>query len=341
VNQRSVQLGRSKVRVSPLCLGTHQLGGDWGPEIAGAERALRVAVERGITFFDTATSYGGGRANAAAARALGEVLRTRRAEVQLCAKIGLRQDPERAAGKVRDASPAFLAAELEATLRTCSTDYVDIVVLHFPDPDTPVAETAGALADFVQSGKARAVGLSNCTPEEMDAYRAHVDVAAAQFPFSILAAEPGASIAAYCRGHGLTSLAWAPLAQGLLTSSPPKPGRLQHGDYRQYTPWFNDGGWQARLAAVQRLAGIAASLEISLPQLALSWLVACEPTLVPVVGVQTTEQLDDNLGFLDVRLSADTMAAVAAAVAGLEPMSLLDAIPRSAEASRWSQRSIR
>jgi aryl-alcohol dehydrogenase-like predicted oxidoreductase len=339
VNQRSVQLGGSEVRVSPLCLGTHQLGGDWGPETAGAERALRMAVERGITFFDTATSYGAGRANSAAARALGEVLRTRRAQVQLCAKIGLRQDPQRAAGKVRDGSPAFLSAELEATLRTFGTDYVDIVILHFPDPDTPAADTAGALAGFVRSGKARAVGLSNCLPAEMDAYRAHVDIAAAQFPFSILAAEPGAEIAAYCRRHGLTGLVWAPLAQGLLTTSPPKPGRLQHGDYRQYTPWFNDGGWQARLAAAQRLADIAASVEISLPQLALAWLVA-DASLVPVVGVQSTEQLSDNLGFLDVQLSADTMAAVAEAVTGLEPMSLLDAIPRSAEASRWSQRAV-
>jgi aryl-alcohol dehydrogenase-like predicted oxidoreductase len=326
---RRVRLGGSDVRVSPLCLGTHQLGGDWGPEIAGAEGALRVAIGRGVTFFDTASSYGAGRANAAVARALGGMLRTQRSEVQLCAKIGLRPDPGRAAGKVRDASPAFLTAELDTTLRAFGTDYVDVVILHFPDPDTPAAETADALAGFVKSGKARAVGLSNCTPAEIAAYRAHVDVVAVQFPFSILAAQPGAEIAAYCRQNGLTGLVWAPLAQGLLTASPPKPGNLQRGDYRQHTPWFNDGGWPARIAAAQRLADIAAGLEISLPQLALAWLVACEPSLIPVVGVQDTRQLDDNLGFLDVKLSADTMATVAEAVAGLEPMSLLDAIPRS------------
>ena len=122
--------------------------------------ALRGAVEWGITFFDTASSYGAGQANAVVARALGELLRTRRAEVQLCAKVGLRRDDQVAAGKVRDASPQFLAAEVDQTLAALGTDYIDVIMLHFPDPDTPPAETAAALAEIVKSGKARAVGLS-------------------------------------------------------------------------------------------------------------------------------------------------------------------------------------
>ncbi|MDQ7910828.1 aldo/keto reductase [Phytohabitans sp. ZYX-F-186] len=321
--------------MSALCVGTHQLGGDWGPDTDAAKDAVRAAFDRGITFFDGAASYGNGRADAAFAEAMRDILRGRRDEIVLCAKVGLRHDDSAASRRVRDASAGFLRESLDGTLRTLGTDHVDVVMLHFPDPSTGLDETAAALTGLVDSGRARAIGVSNVTPAELTAFAGRAKLSVAQFPFSVLAREPGGSIAATCDRLGIAGMAWAPLAQGFLTDHPPAPADLPEGDYRRYTPWFNDGHWGARFAFAGRFRDLASGYGLRASQVALAWIRQVAPCVVPVFGVQSQKQLLENLGCLDVVLDDAGLAAIGALADDVPPMDLLDAIPRPDRTSRW------
>ena len=178
-----VILGRSGLKVSPICFGTWELGGEWGVyDDKAATAAIHRARELGINFFDTAQGYGFGESEQVLGRALADELRSHREEVVVATKGGLRQHAGRLA---RDASRDWLRAGVDASLQALNVDVIDLYQVHWPDPTTPFAETAEALAELVETGKLRHVGVSNFDPQQMAALAEHGPLETLQPPYDM------------------------------------------------------------------------------------------------------------------------------------------------------------
>src|SRR3954447_14859796 len=208
------QLGQTSLHVSTLSYGTWQFGGDWGSfEAREAQAAIRQALDLGITFFDTAQAYGFGLAERVLGEALQPELKTQRDKIILATKGGLRQEGDKV---VRDASAGWLRQGVEQSLRNLGVDYIDLYQLHWPDPQTPIEETASALAQLAQEGKIRYVGLSNFDVEQMQAFARIRKIDTLQPPYDLFRRDIERAILPYCQQHGIGVLVYGPLAHGLL-----------------------------------------------------------------------------------------------------------------------------
>ncbi|MFV2109742.1 aldo/keto reductase [Micromonospora sp. LOL_015] len=309
-----LRLGSGGPLVSRLCLGTWALSGLWGGQIEPAVQAVRRAFDLGINFFDTAHAYGGGAAEAGLARGLGDLLRDHRSELVIATKGGLQNQ---GSSVVRNSDPEFLRTSLVASLRSLGTDYVDLFLVHWPDTTIPLAETAGVLAGFVEEGLVRRVGVSNFTVGQMAEFG---PVAVAQVPYSLLARHIEHETLPYCQAAGVPVMGWSPLAHGLLTGAL-RPGHaFAHDDWRAYSPVFQGDRFATAVAVVDRLAAFAADRGISIAQLALAWVLHHPAAVVPVVGAQVPEHLEDSLRALGVRLSEADLAELDQIVADAPPV---------------------
>src|SRR5438445_11754736 len=191
------RLGRSGLNVSRIAFGTWQLGGDWGAtDEPAAIRAIRHAYDRGINFFDTAQGYGFGASEQLLAKAIHG---SPRESVVIATKGGLR--PLGGPRVERDASAAWIRKGVDDSLRALATDYIDLLQVHWPDPNTPFAETAGALAELVMAGKVHHVGVSNFDPQQMDEFSRTLPVETLQPPYSIFHRDVEAEILPYAKAH--------------------------------------------------------------------------------------------------------------------------------------------
>jgi aryl-alcohol dehydrogenase-like predicted oxidoreductase len=317
-------LGAGGPLVSRLCLGTWALSGLWGGQVEPAVRAVRRAFDLGVNFFDTARAYGEGAAEAGLARGLGDLLRTHRSEVVIATKGGL-QNQENSV--VRNSDPEFLRTSLVASLRSLGTDYVDLFLVHWPDATIPLAETAGVLAGFVEEGLVRQVGVSNFTVGQMAEFG---PAAVTQVPYNLLARKVERDILPHCQVAGVPVMGWSALAHGLLTGAL-RPGHaFAHDDWRAYSPVFQGDRFAAVVAVVDRLAAFAADRGISVAQLALAWVLHHPAGVVPVIGAQVPEHVEDSLRALEVRLSEADLAELDQIVAAAPPV-LPDTEPPSRE----------
>lgn len=211
---QTVTLGAAGLEVTPIAYGTWQFGGDWGPvDEQAAIAAIQHARSLGINFFDTAQAYGFGRSERLLGQALAADLRSARASVVIAIKGGLRMDGEKL---VRDASPAWLRKGVKASLDALGTDYIDLYQVHWPDPATPIAETASALADLVGEGLIRHVGVSNYTAAQINEFSAALPVETIQPPYHLFRRDIEADLLPYAAAHHIGVLAYGPLAHGLL-----------------------------------------------------------------------------------------------------------------------------
>src|SRR5215831_8013050 len=211
---QTVTLGASHLEVTPIAYGTWQFGGDWGPvDEQAAAAAISGARSAGINFFDTAQAYGFGRSERLLGRALAADLRSARDSVVIATKGGLRMDGDRL---VRDASPAWLRKGVEASLEALGTDYIDLYQVHWPDPATPIGETAAALAELVREGLIRHVGVSNYTTDQITEFAAVLPAATVQPPYHLFRRDIEADLLPYAQAHHIGVLAYGPLAHGLL-----------------------------------------------------------------------------------------------------------------------------
>lgn len=282
------------LQVSAVGLGCNNFG--WRIDAAATAAVVHAALDAGINFFDTADIYGGGQSEEFLGRALGR----RRDEVLIATKFGMRMDEQR-----RGARPEYVRQAVKDSLRRLGTDRIDLYQLHQPDPQTPVAETLGALDELVRAGKVREIGCSNFSEEQLRA--AAVREGAARFAsvqneYSLMHREPEAGVIPECVRAGIAFIPYFPLANGLLT-----------GKYRRGQPHPEGSRAQAgfgpkvftdrNLALVESLARFAESRGHAMLELAVSWL-AVQPAVASVIaGAKTPEQVKANASAASWRLS--------------------------------------
>jgi aryl-alcohol dehydrogenase-like predicted oxidoreductase len=299
-----IRLGRSELRVSRIAFGTWQLGGDWGAtDETAAIAAIRHAVDTGINFFDTAQGYGFG----ASERLLAKALAGRpRDHVVIATKGGLR--PASGGGIERDASPAWVRRGVDESLRALGTDYIDLYQIHWPDPKTPFADTAAALADMRQAGKIRHVGVSNFDEEQMDAFSATLPVETLQPPYHLFRRDIEASILPYTRAHDIGVLAYGPLAHGLLSGTMMAGTTFAPGDWRASSDMFRGEPYRRNLRVVDALQRFAEfELGTTISQLAIAWVLANPAVQVAIVGTRNLRHVDDAISAAGLKLDAAAM----------------------------------
>ena len=307
--------------VPAMGYGAMEVAGAYAPcDDDAADRALDAAITVGCTFVDTSDSYG------ASERQLGRLLtRSRRESVQVSTKFGLRVPngepvhPHRvpwSASTFRvNAEPGLVRGYLDASLRRLGTEYVDLWSPHFPDPEVPIEETIGAVAELVSAGLVRHVGLSNPTAEDLRRAQAEHPIAAVQVQWSMWhPIDP--ALLARCTETGVGIVAWAPMGRGFLTGTLNEVG--DH-DYRQNVERLTGANLETNNERFAPVRAIAADLGITPAQLALAWLLYQHPAVVPIPGSRSPTRIAENASASSVALDADTLARVDAALAAFVP----------------------
>lgn len=284
-----ILIGNSGLETSRIGLGTWAIGG-WmwgGTDEAQSIATIRFAVERGVTLIDTAPVYGFGRSEEIVGKALAEGGLRRR--VTLATKLGISWKD----GKpFRDASPARIRQEIEDSLRRLRTDFIDLYQVHWPDPQTPIAETAGTLEDLRREGKIRAIGVSNYGPAQMDAFRAVAKLDSVQSPYNLFEREIEADVLPYAKRTGLTVLSYSALCRGLLSGTMSTQRKFTGDDLRKIDPKFQGARFRQYLAAVERLQTLARNrYGKSVLALAVRWVLDQGPTIA-LWGARNPQQLD-------------------------------------------------
>ncbi|MGE3284630.1 MAG: aldo/keto reductase [Pseudonocardia sp.] len=296
--------------VSALGLGCMGMSYAYGPpDRAEALATLHRALDRGVTFLDTADVYAAG----ANEELLAEVLETRRAEVTLATKFGILAGPDRYSRGV-DASPARVRAAIAASLARLRVDHVDLYYLHRPDPQVPIEDTVGAMAELVAAGKVRHLGLSEASAATVRRAAAVHPITALQSEWSVFSRDVEDEIVPVCRELGIGLVPYSPLGRGMLTG---RLGTLGDDDFRRTLPRFQGENLERNLDAVTVVRAVAAEHEATPGQVALAWLLAQgddRAAVVPIPGTKRRRYLEENLGALDVVLTAADRARLDALV---------------------------
>lgn len=314
---QNIRLGRTGLGVSRIAFGTWELGGDWGAtDEAAVIVAIRHAVDSGINLFDTAQGYGFG----ASERLLAKALEGRpRDSVVIATKGGLRPSAE--GGVERDASPAWVRRGVDESLRALETDYIDLYQVHWPDPKTPFAETAAALADLKGAGKIRHVGVSNFSREEVEAFSAALQVETVQPPYHLFRRDIEASILPYTRAHDIGVLAYGPLAHGLLSGAMTVETKFAPGDWRASSDLFQGEPYRRNLRIVEALQRFAeVELGTTVSQLAVAWVLSNPAVQVAIVGTRNPRHVDDAIAAADIKLDASALRRIDEIVAAEVPV---------------------
>lgn len=308
---RAVQLGETGPKVFPIALGCMGMSGMYGPtDDAESVRTIQAALERGVNLIDTGDFYGMGHNELL----VGKALAGRRDQAILSVKFGAMRGPDGSWSGL-DTRPAAVKNFVAYSLKRLGVDVIDIYRPARLDPAVPIEDTVGAVADLVKAGYVRHIGLSEVGSETIRrAHRVH-PIADLQIEYSLASRGPEADIFPTLVELRMSATLYGVLSRGLLSGSKPQ-GK---GDFRAHLPRFTGDDGARNQTVVDGLARLARERDMTAGQLAVSWVLARQPTLVPVVGARTRTQLDDVLGALDRPLSPDDLAAIDAlggAVAG-------------------------
>jgi aryl-alcohol dehydrogenase-like predicted oxidoreductase len=302
-----MMIGASGVTTSRIGLGTWAIGG-WmwgGADEAQSIATIRSAIERGVTLIDTAPVYGFGVAEEVVGKALAEG--GLRDKVQIATKVGLSWKD---AKPFRDSSPARIRQEIEASLRRLRTEVIDLYQVHWPDLETPIAETAEALGELRREGKIRAIGVSNFSPAQIDAFSAVAALDAVQPPYNLFEREIEADVLPHAKAAGLTVLAYGALCRGLLAGRITAQTVFTGDDLRKQDPKFQGERFRQYLSAAEALKTLARErFGKSLPALAVRWILDQGPTIA-LWGARRPAQLapvDEVAGW---RIDAASMAKI-------------------------------
>ncbi|WP_300753236.1 aldo/keto reductase [Janthinobacterium sp.] len=302
-------IGNSGLRSSALGLGCMGMSEFYGAtDEAQSLATLEAALDAGVTLFDTADAYGFGHNE----QLLGRFLRGRRQQALVATKCGLAREPGAYARRI-DNSPAYIRQACEASLVRLGVETIDLYYLHRLNLETPLEESMGALAQLVQEGKIRAVGLCEVSAATLLRAAAIHPVAAVQSEYSLWSREPEQGVLDACRQVGASFVAYSPLGRGFLTGAIVATASLDEGDFRQMNPRFAPDNLPYNLAIVEMLRQLAISKHCTPAQLALAWLLAQGENIIAIPGTKRIAYLQDNLGALQVTLSTAELALIGAA----------------------------
>ncbi|MDQ2148719.1 aldo/keto reductase [Alcaligenaceae bacterium A4P071] len=303
------------LQVSALGLGCMGLSHGYGSAIerTTAIQLIRSAFERGITFFDTAQIYG----PFINEEVVGEALAPMRDKVVIATKFGFDlSSPDDL--KTLNSRPEHIRRSVDASLKRLRTDMIDLLYQHRVDPNVPIEDVAGAVSDLIAQGKVRHFGLSEAGAQTIRRAHAVQPVTALQSEYSLWWREPEADILPTLEELGIGFVPFAPLGKGFLTGTIDESTKFDAGDFRSTVPRFSEEARHTNLALVELLGSIAARHRISRAQLALAWLLAQKPWIVPIPGTTKLHRLDENVGAADVLLTADDLSEIRAAVSSVK-----------------------
>jgi aryl-alcohol dehydrogenase-like predicted oxidoreductase len=264
---------------------------------------IHRALELGVNFLDTADMYGWGDNE----QLVGRAIAGRRDEVVLATKFGIVRDPDDPAKRGVNGRPEYVRASIEGSLRRLGTDHVDLYYQHRVDPDTPIEETVGAMAELVQEGKVRTIGLSEAGPETIRRAHAVHPIAAVQSEYSLWSRDVEDAVLPTLKELGIGLVAYSPLGRGFLTGAIKSIDDLEPHDYRRFSPRFQGENFQKNLDLVAVIERLAAEKGCTPAQLGLAWVLAQWEHIVPIPGTKRRERLEENVGALDVTLTEEDL----------------------------------
>jgi aryl-alcohol dehydrogenase-like predicted oxidoreductase len=302
---RNRKLGNSNLEVSALGLGCMGMSANYGPPADRKEMIglIRTAVDRGVTFFDTAESYGPFTNE----ELVGEALAPIRGQVVIATKFGHDLDPETGLRRGRNSRPEHIKQVAEASLKRLKTDVIDLFYQHRGDPNVPIEDVAGAVKDLIQQGKVKHFGLSEAAATTVRRANAIQPVTAVQSEYSLWARDPEAEVLPTCEELGIGFVPWSPLGQGFLTGKVDAVMAFDTRDIRSVFPRFTPEARKANQPIVDLVRDIARRKKVTPAQLALAWLLAQKPWIVPIPGTRRLERLDENLGAVAIQFSSDDL----------------------------------
>jgi aryl-alcohol dehydrogenase-like predicted oxidoreductase len=294
-----------KLPVSAMGLGCMGMSEFYGPaDEAEAIATIHRALDLGVTLLDTADMYGPYTNE----ELIGRAIRGRRDQVVLATKCGIVRNPNDRALRGINGRPEYIRAACDGSLRRLGVDRIDLYQLHRVDPQVPIEESVGAMAELVRAGKTRFIGLSEAGPQTLRRAHATHAITSLQSEYSLWSRDPEEAVLPTCRELGIGFMPYSPLGRGFLSGRIKRFEDLAADDFRRYSPRFQGDNFAKNLALVARVEELATAKGCTAAQLALAWVLAQGDDVVPIPGTKRRQYLEENLGALSVRLSAEDLA---------------------------------
>ncbi len=304
---KQVSLGNQGLKVSQMGLGCMGMSDFYGAfDDTESIGVIHFALEQGLNFLDTADMYGVGRNEELIAKAI----KGKRDQFVIATKFGNVRDPQTGAFLGVNGKPEYVRAACEASLRRLEVDHIDLYYQHRVDPNVPIEDTVGMMAELVKDGLVRYLGLSEAAPATIRRAQAVHPISALQTEYSLWSREPEDEILPVCRELGIGFVPYSPLGRGFLTGQIKSVEDFAQDDFRRHNPRFQGENFNKNLELVAKVQALAEQKKCTPGQLALAWLYAQGNDIVPIPGTKRVKYLEENIGALNVSLSAEDLAAL-------------------------------
>jgi aryl-alcohol dehydrogenase-like predicted oxidoreductase len=309
-------LGTSDIQISPVAFGAWPIAAVTSVDVNDADSiaTIKAALANGVNFLDTAYCYGpAGESENLIRQALGELPSDLREQTVIATKGGIHYNDQRQ--QEQDAGPETLARECDESLARLGVDHVALYYLHAPDPKVPLAESAGAVARIVTSGKARLAGASNCSLEQLREFHAICPLSAVQLPYNMLQRDIEQDTMPWCREQGISVTAYWPLMKGLLAGRLARDVQLDERDARRKYPQYIGEEWEKNQSFVDALRSVAEQAGKTVAQVVINWTIRQPGLTAALCGAKRAWQIEETAGAMGWRLTAEQDAAIEAAIA--------------------------